>query len=156
MVGWNSVFWYCVVVCGFVFVIFVVVGVFDDLFVIGVFEVGVDELWVYVFCVFLFYLFVKNNFNVNSKFFVVDQGFDVKYYKGFILMGDRKCVLKVYVVYYGFWSLMQKVIVYFFLNFFSILKFVMWFFIVKGWWVIIKGFRNIKRLLVVLNVVFGS
>lgn len=71
MVVRNNVVWYCVVVDIFLFVFIVVVVVVEVLFVDFnvIFE---EDRWVYVFCVFLFYLFVKSIFYVNSKFFVVD------------------------------------------------------------------------------------
>ncbi|XP_024356807.1 protein PHOSPHATE-INDUCED 1 [Physcomitrium patens] len=156
MAGRNSVSWHCVAVRGLVFAILVVAGVSDDLSVTGVSEAGADELWAHASRALPFHLFVKNNLNVNSKFLVVDQGPDVKYHKGPILTGDRKCVLKVHVVYYGSWSLTQKAIVHSFLNSFSTPKPATRFPTVKGWWAITKGFRNTKRSPVAPNVVLGS
>lgn len=126
-------------------------GVLVDLF-----DVGSGQLvWFYGGRVMLYKEFVQKSFVGGMKFLVQDLQIKMMYYNGFFLIGMGG-VLKVNVIFYGGWSEKQKVILIDFVRFFLSLKFWMFFLMVVGWWVILKNYKDSKKVFVVVIVILGK
>lgn len=102
-----------------------------------------------------FHLYVKNALG-RSKFLVTDQGPDVKYHRGPVLVGDNKKILKVHLVFYGSFTKAQKAIVITFLQSFTAPKPSKRFPTVAGWWSIVSKYKNTKGVTVAPVVTLGT
>jgi hypothetical protein len=91
----------------------------------------------------------------SSKFLVTPEPLVVPYHKGPVLTGNKQGVLKVYLIYYGLFSLSQRATLGEFLASFAG-KAVKGTPTVAGWWAITKGFKDAEKVSVAPTVIAGD